>query len=185
MKETLRAMTGSFLANNTTLNKDCGFQMISRHTAAACDFLFTANKTAADGERIKECAEIVKNDAPKMSFFKLEPNYKFAASFLSLSNSPDRLLEEAAATYEKLKEKHGGSQYLAFAGLLLEAVKKSDEELAKRIERGEVIFDCLKSRHKILTDVRDAVFALIIASSPKSLRKAFLSSRNFAMTSSS
>lgn len=48
-------------------------------------------------------------------------------------------------------------------------MKKSDEELAKRIERGEVIFDCLKSRHKILTDVRDAVFALIIASSPKSV----------------
>lgn len=169
MKETLKNMTESFTSNNLNLNKNCGFQLISRHTATACAFLFTANKTAADGERIKECAGIIKANAPKMSYFKLEPNFKFSASFLSLSSAPERLLEGTVATYEKLKKNYSSSQYLAFTGLLLESVKKSNDELEKRLERGKVIFDCLKSRHKILTDIRDAVFALMIASSSKNI----------------
>ncbi len=169
MKENLIIMTDSFTANNTTIYKNSGFQIISRHTANACAFLFTANKVAADSERIKESAEIVKNNAPKMSYFKMEPNYKFASAFLALSNSPERLLEEAAATYDKLKASRGSSQYMAFAGLLLASMRMSDEQLAKRLERNGVIFDCLKSRHKILTDVRDAVFTLMLASSVKNV----------------
>ena len=169
MRETLKAMSDSFIANKMTFTNDCGFQIISRHTATACAFLYMANKRTADGECIKECAETVRKDAPKMSYFKLEPNNKFAPAFLSLSSAPDRLLEGAAASYEKFKEIRGGSNYLTFAALLLESVKKSDEELAKRIERGEVIFDCLKQRHKILTDSRDAVFSLLLASSSKSV----------------
>lgn len=165
MKETLKNMTESFTANNLTLNKKCGFQIMSRHTATACAFLFTANKIAADGERIKDCAGIVKTNAPKMSYFKLEPNSKFAASFLSLSSAPERLLEETVATYDKLKKIYGSSQYLAFAGLFLKSLEKNGEEFEKRLERGKIIYDCLKSRHKLLTDIRDSVFSLLLASS--------------------
>jgi len=104
-----------------------------------------------------------------MSTYQADPLYITAASFLSLSSSPENLLKKTLATYDRLKKEFRSSKYIAFTALLLEALDLPDDDLENRIKRGKVIYDCLKSRHMLLTDSNDAALSLLLADTEKNI----------------
>ena len=166
MKESLTKLCESFLANSETIYKQKGFKLVSTKLMPMCSYMYTTSGSQIDPERLQECLKLVKENGGG-GLSGLRDAFQAAlACTLAVSEDPAGFMDTAVANFEKLKKAYSDSKYIGVAATLLPKIGKP-EDLDEKIARGKVIFDCLKTRHKMKTNYHDTLMTSIAAYSDK------------------
>ena len=163
MQDALRQVCQQFIENREVSHQV--FRWESSYVHPLCANIFTARGLLADGERLAQCRDLIKQHTGVFSNFRgnLRPAL---AAMLAVSPQPEDRLLTALQNYDLLKQDFWGSEYLALAAFLL-ADLPDPGPVEERVSRGRGLYRRMKQEHPFLTSSEDSVFAVLMAYSPR------------------
>ena len=162
MKESLTTLCENFLESRETIYKQKGFKLTNSKLMAICAYIYASSGKTVDPDQLQDCLKLVeKNGGGIFSIFRNSLKAPLACT-LAVSNDPEGMMNITFDNFTELKKVYRENRYLGIAALLLQK-----EENDSKINRGKVIYDCLKNRHKINTNDHDTLMTNILAYSDK------------------
>ena len=138
-----------------------GFTWHNTMTRRLAAFLYAQVDKPVDGEYIRQCYMLMKQNTGLFSMFRGNMAICVAA-MLSLSEDPQKQFDETLKVYEMLKvEKLRASDYLAVAAYIIaEQVKPGYQQDA--VTRTRAFYDIMKKRHYFTTGQDDYIYAAML-----------------------
>lgn len=159
MKLEIQEKLNLFASNAQTIKKEFTWQnALTRRLAA---LLYAQENKPIDCAAIRQCHTLIKNSTGVFSAFRGNMSLCVAA-MLSLSDDPERLLDNTVKVYGLLKgAKLYASDYLAVAACQIAAGADPCNYLAV-VERTRAFYDGMKAYHRFYTGQDDYIFAAML-----------------------
>ncbi len=128
--------------------------------------IFTAKGTVASEERLRECKEIIHQNASILSHFRGMTKV-LVASMLADSQSPEELFEKGKRVYKMLKEEFflGSSYFPVIAIQIAQTVPEA--QLDSILKKTKDIYQEMKHNHPFLTGAEDGPLCACLACSER------------------
>ncbi len=164
MTETLKKRCELFIENYNTIRS--GFVWENSYLYPICANVFTEKNKRVDAAWLKECVSVLKQKTGLFSNFR-GISRLVIASFLAVSEQPERKMEQTLQVYQLLKEHFWASDYLPVAALIVENLAQPAEYKHVAMRTRE-IYNQMKNEHPFLTSSEDSTLAAVLALSEKS-----------------
>lgn len=137
---------------------------------------FVEKHKIANKKDLKNIRNILYIQSPYFSKFK-DISRIPTISAMSVAENPEKKLQEILRIYNLLKTEFFASDYLALAALCLSElpVTAVDNQLPQKAKE---LYKAMRAKHPFLTGEEDAVFCMLLAASPLSLKEILLHTEN-------
>ena len=161
MNSELQTLTARYLEAREAVKSV--FPMESEYSFPVAANIYVSAELSVDTARLADCKRLIKSEAGIFSNFRGSVFVPLACK-LATSDDPQNRWDRAEANYAILKEHFMRSEYLALAALLL---TDTDADVPAVAARGKAIHRRMREAHPFLTGQEDAVFAILLAQSPR------------------
>lgn len=168
MNEILKEKCDLLVANRNAIKESFKFEY--NVSCAVASLLCCAKDRKADIDKIKECKKIIKKKTSMLSNFRGNIFFTTAA-VLSLSDNPEKLMDDINDVYKMLKDKgFDGSEFLGLAAIII--AQRLDQYEPERVAgKAFKIYKSIKLKHKFLTGSDDYAFTVMLAMNEKTVEE--------------
>ena len=162
LRSSLDALCRSFIENKETIRDT--FPWDSVYLYPVCGAVFTDKRRRADGEQLKYCRDLLRDETGVFSSFRGLVRIA-VISLLCAGGEIESRLKRTIQVYDALRKHFFSSQYLPVAAVMIADLVRPEkyDETAARVRH---IYDLMKNEHPFLTSGEDSVFAAMLALSP-------------------
>ncbi|WP_440116373.1 DUF4003 family protein [Paenibacillus sp. QZ-Y1] len=160
MQQPHAARVELFVSNTQIIKKSFKWQHAMMHRLAA--LLYAAENKIADGDAIRQCHELMKQNTSLFSAFRGNSAINIA-TMLSLTTDQETKLANTLLVYDLMKQfKFRTSDYLVVAAYQI-ASQVEPVQFQQSVERAKSFYDCMKAEHRFLTGQDDYIFSAMLA----------------------
>lgn len=163
MNSNLQLLCEKFIQNREVIKEN--FRLENSLFFPACAMIFVDKNRTANGDNLKSCKEILKENTGVFSNFRASIQLPII-SMMSLSHDPVRRIQNTLAFYDVLKKYFRSSEYLALGAMVLSDMIEPHQYDFIAIKSSN-IYKAIKKVHPFLTSSEDAIFCILLAASDK------------------
>ena len=159
MRQSLLALCDTYIENRKSLRN--AFRYENASMQSACAMIFTDHRTVANIEKMKECAQIIKENTGIFSDFRNNSRLP-SITYLSLYDDPQERLKTTMELKEFIQKEFYWNSNLALPSLILsDFIRK--ENWQSSIQRSKEIYKLFQKNHPFITGSEDASYALFFS----------------------
>ena len=163
MRPELQGLCKNFITNRDIIKSTLKWESDYLYPVGAS--MITNRGLRADGERLKRCRDIIKENTGAFSAFRSNARLAVIAA-MSMEANPERRFEKATKLYNCLRKKFSASEYLALGAVVVSDLIE-ETEFEKVVDSARNIYDRIRKEHPFLTSSEDSMYAILLALSSK------------------
>ena len=159
MREELKAVCTEFIQDREVAKE--AFAWDSSYLHPICAGILADKKKSVTAQELKQYKKMIQENTGIFSDFRGQGMAPMAC-MLAVSEDAKKLLEDALAVHDALKQHFWSSPYLPLVSMIVAGMAE-ESEFSGIVQRTKTIYDLMKKAHPFLTSGEDGPFAALLA----------------------